>query len=153
MTRKLSRSEERQSEHTRRPVASMMNQGLSVLLFVIEWFAVGSYLNLRFLSVGIDLGLVGDELAFFGERLHFEDLSFTGFGLQTGFHVRGKGIENDLLFDFDDRAVSGDENVLAVAVDQHFRFVKSLAFFFFRGKSFDGGSFALGTGWRVVAVV
>jgi hypothetical protein len=40
-----------------------------------------------------------------------------------------------LFLDFDDRAVSGDENVFAVAVDHHFRFVKSLAFFFFSGKT------------------
>src|SRR5216684_1915165 len=73
-----------------------------VLLFVIERFAVRAYLDLGFLPVGIDLGLVGDELAFLGQGFDFEDFSLTGFGLQASFYVRGEGIENNLLFDFDD---------------------------------------------------
>jgi len=60
-----------------------------VLLFVVERLAVRAYLDFRFLPVGIDLGLVGDQRAFFGERLHFQDLPLAGFGLKTGFHVRG----------------------------------------------------------------
>ncbi len=53
----------------------------SVLLFVIEQFSVGSYLNFGFLTVRIDLGLVGDELALFREGLDLQNFSFAGLSL------------------------------------------------------------------------
>ncbi len=58
-----------------------MNESLSALLFVIERFAVGSYLNFRFLAVCLDLSLVGHELVFFGEGLDLENFSLAGLGL------------------------------------------------------------------------
>src|SRR5260370_34854030 len=100
---------------------------------MIEWFAIWAYLDFRLLSVGIDLSLVGYQLAFLGERLDFQDFSFAGLGLQSGLYVRGEGIKCDLFFDFDDGAIRGHGDILAVAIDGPFRFVDGLAGFFFGG--------------------
>src|SRR5712691_585570 len=91
-----------------------------LLLFVIERFAVRAYLDFRFLSIRINLGLVGNEFVFLGEGFDFEDFSFAGFGLQPGLDLRRQGIERNLLLDFNDGAIGGHRNILAVAVDRHF---------------------------------
>src|SRR5260370_5013957 len=124
--------------------AKPRNRLSEVLLLVVERFAVRAYLDLGFLPVGIDLGVVGDELAFLGERLDFQDFSFASFGLQASLHVRGQGVHRNLLFYFNDGTVGGHGNIFGVAIDGHFRFIESLAVFFFGGEPFNGGSFALG---------
>ncbi len=58
------------------------------LFFVSERFAVGSYLNLGFLPVCFDLGLIGHELFLLGEGLDLQNFSFSGFGLQSRFDLR-----------------------------------------------------------------
>src|SRR6266478_1729495 len=113
---------------------------LVALLFVIERFAVGAYLDFRFLPVRFDLSLVGHQLVFLGEGLDFQDFSSAGLGLQSRFDFWREGIERNLLFDFDDGTVGGHGNVLAVAVDGHFDFVEDLALFFLCRESANGCS-------------
>src|ERR1700694_4165578 len=63
------------------------------LFLVAERFAVGSYLNLGFLPVFFDLGLIGHELSLLGEGLDLQDFSVSGLGLQSPFDFRRERIQ------------------------------------------------------------
>ena len=58
------------------------------LFFVSERFAVGANLNLGFLPVCFDLGLVGHELFLLDEGLDLQNFSLSGLGLQSRFDFR-----------------------------------------------------------------
>src|SRR5947207_15305399 len=97
-----------------------MKSNLRALLFVIERFAVWSYLNFRLLPVRIDLSLVGHELVLFGEGFALQNFSFTGLGLQSRFDYSSQGIQRHLLLSFDDGRIRGHRNVPAMACYRHY---------------------------------
>ena len=57
------------------------------LFFVVEWFTVGTDLNLRFLAGSLYLGFVGDQLTVLGQRFDLQNLAPGRFCRESGFHV------------------------------------------------------------------
>ena len=78
--------------------------------------AIGANLNLAGLRTFFNLALVGDQLAFFGERFNLGNLSTGRLLRQPDLHVGGKRIERDLFLDLGNGAIRGEQDIPRVSL-------------------------------------
>src|SRR6266481_5604952 len=121
-----------------------MMQGNTRNLFRMgQRLTVGAYLHFRVLLAGQHLRFIGHELALFGKRFHFCDLSCSSFLLQSFADTSRQGAQINLFFHFQNGAVRRDAYIFGMSANGELKFILKLSIFHFARISADRGSLAL----------